>query len=730
MENDKIIVTEMTGETDDNQIDNPVLDGFHISRFKENLLQSGASDEKVSNILSNAYQSIGYFKRCGDNVGSHTPIKILCLGKVQSGKTSFFLAATALAFDNGYDVAYVLGGTKIKLKNQNYDRITDAFINNEKIEIKNANGDFNEDIRKYVSHGYKVIVVILKNAAKNTNLGVLSKLAEKYHDIPSVIIDDEGDEYTPGAEKMVKKNSKAGKTHDRIVSIVNSFQTCTFLSVTATPQANLLVSTFDGISPDRLVLVRPGNGYTGGHSFFDTKENFHVITIEDNDDFESSMPDSFKNALYFFIFACALKRSIGDKDPFTMLVHPSSFNSDQNNVAKKISDYIDSSINPVLLDVDSIEFDDLMIEIRNAYETYSTHYDISNYSFDAIKNEVLPVINELKVQIVNYTNSYDDDESDNERYKIKVGGNMLGRGLTIDRLIVSYIYRDSKVAQVDTMYQRCRWFGYKLEYFDVCRVYMTDDLQTKFMAIVKNEDHMWNSLEAFLDTQINLKKFKRVFLLEDNRLVLTRKSISNTVTLSSVSSEHKADMCICLSMQEIIDNRNTYLEYCKECEITGELIDFDNSQDHKQRHLVVHESFNNFYKKYLSKIHYGFGSPFSISLFDKMLCRINEGLYPDDVIVMLMRYGKGENRSPNNSTNMNISYLFQGYNDGTRFSGDKYPVDINGNNYSNVPFFQIHMVDINNRVPKFDECIPLLSYNSAITSKVIKLVTGDNFYEE
>ena len=89
-----------------------------------------------------------------------------------------------------------------------------------------------------------------------------------------------------------------------------------------------------------------------------------------------------------------------------------------------------------------------------------------------------------------------------------------------------------------------------LPYFDVCVVYMTSELQNKFMAIVSNEDHMWNSMEAFLDSQIDLKKFKRVFLLDHDKLILTRRSVANTITLKVISSGNKPDECIDLTDEQ------------------------------------------------------------------------------------------------------------------------------------------------------------------------------------
>ena len=53
----------------------------------------------------------------------------IVIGKVQSGKTSNFIALTALAFDNKYNIAVILGGNKNNLLNQNANRIKKYFEN-------------------------------------------------------------------------------------------------------------------------------------------------------------------------------------------------------------------------------------------------------------------------------------------------------------------------------------------------------------------------------------------------------------------------------------------------------------------------------------------------------------------------------------------------------------------------------------------------------------------------
>lgn len=162
-----ITVTETIESDGIPTINNPILNGSFLSKFRENMLID-EKEETVDHILSNSIQSINFFSSPHNTEPKywHQPIKILCLGKVQSGKTSFFLGSIALAFDNGYNVAYLLGGTKLRLRKQNLGRVTDAFKNNEKVKTIDVTKGFNEDIQQYIDDGFKLILVILKNAAK------------------------------------------------------------------------------------------------------------------------------------------------------------------------------------------------------------------------------------------------------------------------------------------------------------------------------------------------------------------------------------------------------------------------------------------------------------------------------------------------------------------------------------------------------------------------------------
>jgi hypothetical protein len=64
---------------------------------------------------------------------------------------------------------------------------------------------------------------------------------------------------------------------------------------------------------------------------------------------------------------------------------------------------------------------------------------------------------------------------------IAIGGLALSRGLTLEGLVVSYILRNT--AASDTLMQMARWFGYRPEYEDLCRVYLPESSLDHYVYI-------------------------------------------------------------------------------------------------------------------------------------------------------------------------------------------------------------------------------------------------------
>lgn len=716
-------LTEKGKESTKKLITSPKIDGFHRNIMYQTIVDSEDDDTMAKSVFSNAIKVIPFFSDPKEKEHSN----VLCVGKVQSGKTAFFTAAVALAFDNDYSITYLLGGTKNKLKEQNEDRMIEEFKDDHLVSIYDVNRVDSDTIRSDIDSDKKVIVIVLKNAAQKTNLGKLLKLEDELKDIPTVIVDDEADEVTPGAPKSKSKNNKAGKTHDRIAEIISAVDCCTYLSVTATPQANILLSRYDELSPDFVTLVKPGKGYCGGNAFHDIYDNPHTIEIKDSDDFENgSIPKTFIQAFHDFIFSCCLK---DDGKQYSMLVHPSRYNVVQNEIAISIDGYIKQTIKN-LVDERSFAYQASVDEIYAAYLRYKEINGI-DVDFEIIKQRIPLVVEKLDIFIYNvslYGRLSIKTENDSESlYRIYIGGDMLGRGLTIKNLIVTYIYRDAKITALDTLYQRARWFGYKEGYFDVCRVYMTKSLKNKFIATVESENDMWNAIENFLQSKVDFKKFPRILSLPyqnqpDDKMILTRTSVSKTIEIERSGPGFTYDKSVHYRKpDERKMNRDLYISFYDKYGQYG--VPDKLGSGNREESLILDLKYTDFYADFLSKYCFPLGTKLGQKMFERILGEIEEGKREDIVKVVIMRYKTMERRSTVDDWGFEVNELLQGRSNdgGVSYVGDK-------NIFPDVFHIQIHLVY--HYEDNKDDFVPMLAVQNPMSTSLIKYVTGDEYYDE
>ena len=209
----------------------------------------------------------------------------IVIGKVQSGKTSNFIALTALAFDNQYNIAIILGGNKNNLLNQNAERIKKYFknIDEQKLVILTTNQNETllqtDNIKRFIKEGRKVIIVGLKHQKhinKITNIFQNTSLSDE----PTLIIDDEGDQATLNTKVFSNNMSSIYKS---VINLKSKINRHCFISITATPQANILIDTVDLLSPDFGVLVYPGEEYCGLNEFHGEDKDKYIKVIPEEE---------------------------------------------------------------------------------------------------------------------------------------------------------------------------------------------------------------------------------------------------------------------------------------------------------------------------------------------------------------------------------------------------------------------------------------------------------------
>jgi len=206
----------------------------------------------------------------------------LVVGYVQSGKTMSFETVATLARDNGFQIVIVVAGTSNPLLEQSTGRLRRDLRLDEPdrerrwIQFQNpGTEDANvQAIRDVLNDwadpatpaDYKktVLITVLKRYDRLQNLANLMDLLG-LAGAPVLIIDDEADQASLNTE--VAQGSESS-TYLSLMALRDALPNHTYLQYTATPQAPLLVSIIDSLSPNFVRVLEAGEEYVGGREFF------------------------------------------------------------------------------------------------------------------------------------------------------------------------------------------------------------------------------------------------------------------------------------------------------------------------------------------------------------------------------------------------------------------------------------------------------------------------------
>ena len=509
-------------------------DGYFRRNVERQMLRDEMSQEAIDSVFNNAARIL---QHCPNPTRTENTSRTgIVIGKVQSGKTSNFISVLSLAFDNNYNVAIVLGGNTLELLKQNASRISSAFnVDPEKLTVLKTNDNKSlinpVRIREFIENGRKVIIVGLKHHKHINQIAEIfdnAFLAEQ----PVLIVDDEGDQATLNTKAYLESMST---TYESVLNLKSKIAKHCFLSITATPQANILIKAFDTLSPDFGELVYPGEGYCGLQTFHGENADIYVKEIPEEEGNlldVVGVPQTVYTAMAVFFVGNAIRRSRGDSGTHAMLIHPSQKKYDHRVVENKIQGILSDWKEKAKMRLSGrkdISYQSLQRILKNAYDDLVSD-GVQCVPFEDLELTVLDRIKECSP--VHICNS-DENASENAllyKTNIFVGGNLVERGLTIKGLAVTYITRRAKgKSNVDNTEQRARWFGYKEKYIDVCRVFTTKDIKDDFASILEHDDDMWASIERAQEKGISFKDMPRIFLLaRSTYLCLTRKNVART----------------------------------------------------------------------------------------------------------------------------------------------------------------------------------------------------------
>ena len=463
----------------------------------------------------------------------------LIIGEVQSGKTANYTALCAKAADVGYKIIIVLTGILEDLRRQTQARLDLEFAGRKSQNFLSKNTSLKSNfigVAKYgqekeipqftsVNADFKaatldnlalslksingtVLFVIKKNKRILENLiewlNQSVNLGKKKINYPLLLLDDEADNAS-----INTNNPEADPTaiNNCIRGILSLFNQTTYIGVTATPFANIFINPFneqdtlnDDLFPrDFIYALSVPNNYIGADKIFDDKgvyKNILVpITPSDYPDVElyfpkkhkknlivEDLPESLCEAMDYFLLINAIRDLRGDLNTHrTMLIHVSRF----TNVHAQIYSRVLVRLKEIVADLrayaalfvtDAENESSYIKNLHRVFDKYNLE-KIGGTSWEKILHEYLRrAVEPIEVGLRNSTGEhfFSYEQNPDGLRVIAVGGNSFTRGLTLEGLCVTYFYRNSSA--YDTLMQMGRWFGYRPNYEDLCRLWTTQEI--------------------------------------------------------------------------------------------------------------------------------------------------------------------------------------------------------------------------------------------------------------
>jgi hypothetical protein len=400
-------------------------------------------------------------------------------GQVQSGKTAQALGIIAKAADEGFKLFIYLTTDNISLQQQTLDRAQRS------LPTFNVYGEMDE--LSFLQNGFsKPVILILKK-----NPRVLSTWLTNIQrtDIAKkraiMIVDDEADNASLNTKINQQEQSRIYQLLEQLFTISPSGF---YLQVTATPQALLLQTNNSIQKPSFAYAYKPGKKYLGGDDFYIKGEQIQKV-VDDKDVSllldTDSLPESLKKAILAYLII-TIQLDHENKKSCNMLIHPSHKVKVHGKVKTKIQTLLSSLIIDYLANSPAIR-DEIFYAWNDIKETYP-----SIIPFQVAYEKFGSIITNVKVLVLNSISEKSGDI--NNGYNILIGGNVLGRGITISSLQVVYYTRESKTPLADTITQHQRIFGYD-RIFSLSRIFATQKLLKIFRELSEANQVIFNGVD-------------------------------------------------------------------------------------------------------------------------------------------------------------------------------------------------------------------------------------------
>jgi hypothetical protein len=405
----------------------------------------------------------------------------LIYGLVQSGKTGVLTVTGAIGADEGYRAVVILTSDIEPLYQQTLGRIRQAFPGMDII----GKGEF-KDGTAFIER-IKASTCAIVTTKNSRLLGTLIENFKKgnVRGLTCLIIDDEADQASLNT-RAARDDGTRSAINDRIAELRRFFDKNTYLQVTATPAALFLQIPGHDFRPKFTVLSHPGADYVGGDDFFG--DDSKLVKEFDLDEIATlspgpqpwprlEIPRSLLRALDTFMVGATFKRMNEADQNCAFLCHVSTRVDDHKHIVDLLRHYKTNLTNGLKAKNPAIT--------KRLHEAYNdlatTHAPLANRKLEELIRAIEFYSPGITVKLVN--GETDEDVAVLSPYNLFVGGNKLGRGVTIRNLLVSYYGRHPKRPQADTVLQHARMYGYRRKDIGLLRLFLPHELNVVFRAI-------------------------------------------------------------------------------------------------------------------------------------------------------------------------------------------------------------------------------------------------------
>lgn len=475
----------------------------------------------------------------------------LVIGHVQSGKTANYLGLVARAADAGYRFIVIVAGIHNNLRMQTQERVDAGFVGRVSsaavrerfkqlgrtsnigvgtypghpypVTLTTTDSDFRKAVANATGSALKdwskpVVIVIKKNVS---TLKALNGWLRDFNrevgqaqiaDVPMLFVDDEADNASVNTNKPELDPTSTNRLIRETLSL---FHKSSYVGYTATPFANIFINpdaydkdTLQDLFPRHFIhcLDAPTNYFGSDRIFLDEdRSKLHLRTIRDCEDViplkhardhgVDELPASLRHAIRVFFLVRSIRNLRGQVGKHaSMLINVSRFTDVQKEVRRLVETYRTTLAEAIETNGALPETEALRnTHLRDLRATWQDEFGESDELWPDIQAQLHGAASSIRTVVVN---SKSDEGLNYAEYAergdalnvIAIGGLSLSRGLTLEGLAVSYMYRNTRM--YDTLLQMGRWFGYRPGYEDLCRVWLSDESIGWYSHIAESTDEL------------------------------------------------------------------------------------------------------------------------------------------------------------------------------------------------------------------------------------------------